>query len=58
VSLLRFEATVSRFKARTISVLVNIIGKNVFIEWVFEVHFAKFVSANFNKTAVDEEQNL
>jgi hypothetical protein len=47
-SLPRFEIAASRFKARTISASVNLIGQNVFVEWVFEEHFARFVSVNFN----------
>jgi len=58
VSLPRFETAASRFKARTISASFNLIGQNVFIDLVSDVHFSKFVSVNFNWTTVDEEQNL
>ena len=58
MSVPRFETAASRFKAKTISASVNLIGQKVFIEWAFEVHFAKFASVKCNWTTVDEEQIL
>ena len=57
VSVPWYETAVSRFRARTISSSVNLIGQNVFIEWVYEVHFARFESVSFNYSTGDEEQN-